>query len=91
MVIGLSLLPFYFFSLEINNVILGDTMNKKILVILTFFILIAGMSTACAFNFNDFSNVLFGAPKGNVTLAGVDFAIPNGLFITKRLTIQILI
>ncbi len=53
-------------------------MNKKILVILTFFILIAGMSTACAFNFNDFSNVLFGAPKGNVTLAGVDFAIPNG-------------
>ena len=64
--------------MEINNVILGDTVNKKILVILTFFILIAGMSTACAFNFNDFSNVLFGAPKGNVTLAGVDFAIPNG-------------
>ena len=53
-------------------------MNKKILVILTFFILIAGMSTACAFNLNDFSNVLFGAPKGNVTLAGVDFAIPDG-------------
>ena len=53
-------------------------MNKKILVILTFFVLIAGMSTACAFNFNDFSNVLFGAPKDGVTLAGVDFAIPKG-------------
>ena len=47
-------------------------------MVLTFFILIAGMSTACAFNLNDFSNVLFGAPKGNVTLAGVDFAIPDG-------------
>lgn len=53
-------------------------MNKKILVILTFFILIAGMSTACAFNINDFSNVLFGAPKEGVTLAGVDFNIPDG-------------
>ena len=47
-------------------------------MILTFFVLIAGMSTACAFNFNDFSNVLFGAPKDGVTLAGVDFAIPKG-------------
>ena len=69
---------FIFFSLEINNVILGDTVNKKILVILTFFIVIAGMSTACAFNINEVSNVLFGSPKEYVTLAGVDFAIPNG-------------
>ena len=34
-------------------------MNKKILVLLTFFIVIAGMSTASAFNLNDVSNVLF--------------------------------
>ena len=52
--------------------------NKKILVLLTFFIVVVGMSTACAFNLNDVSNVLFDAPKGDVTLAGVDFAIPNG-------------
>ena len=53
-------------------------MNKKILVILTFFVLIVGMSTACAFNINDVSNALFSAPKNGVTLAGVDFAIPDG-------------
>ncbi len=53
-------------------------MNKKILMILTFFILIAGMSTACAFNINDVSNVLFGDQKEGVTLAGVDFSIPKG-------------
>ena len=53
-------------------------MNKKILVLLTFFVLVAGMSTACAFNLNDVSNILFDAPKGNVTLSGVDFGIPDG-------------
>ena len=55
-----------------------DNVNKKILVILAFFIVIAGMSTACAFNINDVSNVLFGDQKQGVTLAGVDFNIPDG-------------
>ena len=36
------------------------------------------MSAACAVSINDVSNALFGDQKEYVTLAGVNFAIPDG-------------
>jgi hypothetical protein len=57
-------------------------MNKKILAILAFFIVIVGMSTVCAFDLND---LLGGGSSNNatnssdnVTIEGVAFKIPSG-------------
>jgi hypothetical protein len=53
-------------------------MNKKIVVILSFFIVIAGMSAVAAFDFNDLSNSLLGAQKETVAIDGINFTIPDG-------------
>jgi hypothetical protein len=53
-------------------------MNKKILVLLSFFIVIAGMSAASALDFNDISDLLLGNSQGTVNVSGIDFNIPEG-------------
>ena len=53
-------------------------MNKKILVLLSFAVVVAGMSTACALDLNDLSNVLLSSPEENVTVCGINFTVPEG-------------
>lgn len=58
-------------------------MNKKILTILAFFVVIVGMSTACAFDLNDLlgggsSNNATTNSSDNVTIEGITFKIPSG-------------
>ena len=53
-------------------------MNKKILALLSFFIVIAAMSSASAFDFKDISNALFNDPNDNVEVGGMNFTVPNG-------------
>ena len=53
-------------------------MNKKILAILSFLIVVAGMSAAAAFDVSDLSSVIFNSPADNITVSGIDFSIPEG-------------
>ena len=53
-------------------------MNKKILVLLSFAVVVAGMSTAFALDLNNFSNVILDSPEENVTVSGIDFTVPQG-------------
>jgi hypothetical protein len=57
---------------------MGDDMNKKILALLSFFIVIAGMSAASAIDFNEISDLIMGTPDNNVNVSGIDFNIPDG-------------
>ncbi len=63
-------------------------MNKKILAILGFFVVIAGMSTAFAFDLNDLSNVLLDTPDDNVTVDGIDFNLPQGFSVVENETVD---
>lgn len=50
-------------------------MIKKILVLLSLFVVLAGMSSVCALDFSD----LFMSNSGdNVTVDGIDFNVPKG-------------
>ena len=56
----------------------GVLMNKKILALLSLFVIITGMSAVAAFDLNDVTNLFGGDNKNIVTVSGIDFNIPDG-------------
>lgn len=59
-------------------------MNRKILAIFAFMVVIVGMSAVSAFDLNS----LFSDPGNNVTIGGIEFNIPDGYKEDTNLSVE---